>query len=109
MIYGSELNQVWTNLIDNAIDALGKQGTITLRTRRDADCIEVDIADNGPGIPPDVQPHVYEPFFTTKDVGQGTGLGLDTARRIVVERHEGSITFDTGEHGTTFRVRVPIK
>jgi signal transduction histidine kinase len=108
-IYGSELNQVWTNLIDNAIDALGKQGTITLRTRRDGECIVVDVADSGPGIPEDVRPHVYEPFFTTKDVGKGTGLGLDTARRIVEERHGGSIGFETGEHGTTFHVWVPLK
>jgi signal transduction histidine kinase len=108
-IYGSELNQVWTNLIDNAIDAVGKEGTITLRTQRDADCILVDVADTGPGIPEDVRPHVYEPFFTTKDVGKGTGLGLDTARRIVEERHNGSLTFDTGEQGTTFHVWLPLK
>jgi signal transduction histidine kinase len=103
-IHGSELNQVWTNLIDNAIDAVGESGTITIRTTRDGECIQVDIADSGPGIPPDVRSRVFEPFFTTKDVGSGTGLGLDTARRIVVERHGGSITFDTSEHGTTFHV-----
>ena len=103
-IYGSELNQVWTNLLDNAIDAVGESGTITLRTTRDGDCILVDIADSGPGIPPDVRSRVFEPFFTTKEVGSGTGLGLDTARRIVVERHGGSMTFDTSEHGTTFHV-----
>jgi signal transduction histidine kinase len=108
-IYGSELNQVWTNLLDNAIDAVGDRGTIALRTRRDGECILVDISDTGPGISPDVQPHVYEPFFTTKDVGRGTGLGLDTARRIVEERHGGSISFDTGEGGTTFHVWVPIR
>ncbi|MBV9195968.1 MAG: cyclic nucleotide-binding domain-containing protein [Solirubrobacterales bacterium] len=103
-IYGSELNQVWTNLIDNAIEALGQSGTLTIRTRRDGECIRVDIADTGPGIAPEVQPHLFEPFFTTKDVGRGTGLGLDTARRIVVERHGGSLTFETSEHGTTFHV-----
>ena len=107
-IYGSELNQVWTNLIDNAIDALGNEGAIMLRTRRDGDCILVDVVDTGPGIPEDVRPHVYEPFFTTKDVGRGTGLGLDTARRIVVERHGGSLRFDTGEQGTTFHVWLPL-
>ena len=107
-IYGSELNQVWTNLIDNAIDALGNEGAIMLRTRRDGDCILVDVVDTGPGIPEDVGPHVYEPFFTTKDVGKGTGLGLDTARRIVVERHGGSLRFDTGEQGTTFHVWLPL-
>jgi len=107
-IYGSELNQVWTNLLVNAIDALGDRGTITLRTRRDGECAAVDIADTGPGIPADVQAHVFEPFFTTKDVGQGTGLGLDTARRIVVERHGGSLTFDSSERGTTFHVWIPL-
>jgi signal transduction histidine kinase len=108
-IYGSELNQVWTNLIDNAIDAVGDKGTITLRTRRDGDCILVDVADTGPGIPDEVRPHVYEPFFTTKDVGHGTGLGLDTARRIVAERHGGTLAFETGEQGTTFHAWLPLK
>jgi signal transduction histidine kinase len=107
--YGSELNQVWTNLIANAIDALGDAGRITIRTRRDGECVVVDIADTGPGIPPEDRPHIFEPFFTTKDVGQGTGLGLDTARRIVVERHGGSMTFDTGEDGTTFHVWLPLR
>jgi signal transduction histidine kinase len=107
--YGSELNQVWTNLIANAIDAVGEAGTITVRTRRDGDCVLVDVADTGPGIPPDARPHIFEPFFTTKDVGQGTGLGLDTARRIVAERHGGSMTFDTGEDGTTFHVWLPLR
>ena len=108
-IYGSELNQVWTNLLDNAIDALGSSGTIALRTQRDADCVRVDIADTGPGIAADVRPHVFEPFFTTKDVGHGTGLGLDTAKRIVEERHGGSLSFDTGEDGTTFHVWIPFQ
>jgi signal transduction histidine kinase len=108
-IYGSELNQVWTNLLDNAIDAVGDEGTITLRTRRDGDCVLVDVADTGRGIPPDVRPHVFEPFFTTKEVGRGTGLGLDTARRIVVDRHGGSLTFDSGDGGTTFHVWVPLR
>jgi signal transduction histidine kinase len=107
-MYGSELNQVWTNLLDNAIDALGEQGTITLRTRRDGACILVDVADTGPGIPPDARGHVFEPFFTTKGVGQGTGLGLDTAKRIVEERHGGTLAFDTGEHGTTFHAWLPL-
>jgi signal transduction histidine kinase len=108
-VYGSELNQVWTNVIVNAIEALGQHGTITLRTRRDGKCVLVDIADDGPGIPPDARNHVFEPFFTTKAVGQGTGLGLDTARRIVEDRHGGSLTFDTGERGTTFHVWLPLK
>lgn len=103
-IYGSELNQVWTNLLDNAIDAVGERGAITVRTRFDGECILVDITDTGPGIPEDVRSRVFEPFFTTKDVGSGTGLGLDTARRIVIERHGGSMSFDTSEQGTTFHV-----
>ena len=108
-IHGSELNQVWTNLLANAIEALGDAGTITVRTRRDGKCVAVDIADNGPGIPPEVQSHVFEPFFTTKEVGRGTGLGLDTARRIVEQRHGGSLTFETGTRGTTFHVWLPFK
>ena len=107
-IHGSELNQVWTNLIDNAIDAVGERGTITVRTKRDGECILVDIADTGPGIPPEARQHLFDPFFTTKDVGSGTGLGLDTARRIVEDRHGGSLTFDTGAQGTTFHVWVPL-
>jgi signal transduction histidine kinase len=106
-IYGSELNQVWTNLLDNAIDAVGESGKITLRTRRDGECIVVDVADTGPGITPEARARVFEPFFTTKDVGHGTGLGLGTARRIVEERHGGSLAFDSDEHGTTFHVWLP--
>ena len=108
-IHGSELNQVWTNLIDNAIDAVGQRGTIKVSTKRDGDCILVEIADTGPGIPPQARVHVFDPFFTTKDVGRGTGLGLDTARRIVEDRHGGSLTFDTADQGTTFHVWVPLK
>jgi signal transduction histidine kinase len=108
-IYGSELNQVWTNLLDNAIDAMGSTGTITLRTRRDGKCIVVDVMDTGPGIPPEARSRVFEPFYTTKEVGQGTGLGLDTARRIVEERHGGSLTFDSGDRGTTFHVWLPLQ
>jgi signal transduction histidine kinase len=108
-IRGSELNQVWTNLIDNAIDAVGERGTITVSTRLDGQRVLVDIADTGPGIPPEARQHLFDPFFTTKDVGHGTGLGLDTARRIVEDRHGGSLTFDTSERGTTFHARVPLK
>ena len=96
------------DLLANAIDALGANGTITLRTRRDGECVLVDIADTGPGIPPEARAHVFEPFFTTKGVGQGTGLGLETARRIVEERHGGTLSFDTGERGTTFHVWLPL-
>lgn len=110
-VHGSELNQVWTNLLDNAIGALGDAGTITVRTERDGDCAVIEIEDDGPGIPADVLPRIFEPFFTTKDVGQGTGLGLDTVRRIVTERHRGSIVAES-EAGpprrTVFRVRLPL-
>jgi signal transduction histidine kinase len=107
-VRGSELNQVWTNLIDNAIDALGDSGTITIATRLDGDCAVVEVADDGPGIPPDARERVFEPFFTTKGVGSGTGLGLDTARRIVEERHRGSLAFESEPGRTAFRVRLPL-
>jgi signal transduction histidine kinase len=107
--YGAELNQVWTNLLDNAVDAVGETGTITITTRRDGDCVEVEVADDGPGIPAEIRERVFDPFFTTKEVGRGTGLGLDTARRIVVERHRGSLTVDSGPQGTVFRVRLPVE
>lgn len=108
-VRGSELNQVWTNLIDNAVDALGQTGTITIATVRDGPCVRVDIGDDGPGMPEDVRDHVLEPFYTTKEVGSGTGLGLDTVRRIVEDRHDGSLGFDTGPDGTTFHVWLPIE
>lgn len=108
MVNGSALNQVWTNLIDNAIDALGGSGTITVSTGWDGPCAMVRIADDGPGIPDDVLPRIFDSFFTTKDVGAGTGLGLATARQIVV-RHSGSLTVDTGPGGTTFGVRLPVR
>jgi signal transduction histidine kinase len=106
---GSELNQVWTNLLDNAIEALGESGTITISTRRDGDCVLVDIADDGPGIAPEARAHIFDPFFTTKDVGHGTGLGLDTARRIVADRHRGSIAVDSEPGRTVFHVRLPLR
>ena len=107
-VRGSELNQVWTNLLDNAIDALGERGTITVTTRRDGASAVVEITDDGPGIPDEVVGRIFDPFFTTKDVGQGTGLGLATARRIVVDRHDGSLTVDTRPGRTTFSVRLPL-
>jgi len=107
-VRGSELNQVWTNLIANAIDALDGSGTITITTRVDGGCVEVDVADDGPGIPPEARARVLDPFFTTKAVGKGTGLGLDTVRRIVEDGHDGSLSFTTSEQGTTFKVRLPI-
>ncbi len=89
MTYGSELNQVWTNLIDNAIYAVGGTGKICISTCREDDQVVVDIVDNGPGIPREVQAHMFEPFFTTKGVGTGTGLGLIISNRIVADRHGG--------------------
>jgi signal transduction histidine kinase len=108
--YAGELNQVWTNLIDNAVDAMDGSGTLTLRTRADGDRTVVEIADTGPGMRPEVVARAFEPFFTTKDVGKGTGLGLDIARRIVVERHGGQIDVDSpNAGGTTMRVTLPPK
>ena len=107
-VRGSELNQVWTNLLDNAIDALGERGTITISTHADGQCAVVEVSDDGPGVPEDVAARIFDPFFTTKDVGQGTGIGLATARRIVVDRHDGSLTLDSLPGRTTFRVRLPF-
>jgi signal transduction histidine kinase len=108
--YGSELNQVWTNLIDNALDALGGSGTLTVRAARDGDAaVQVEIADDGPGIPEDVQEHIFEPYFTTKDVGVGTGLGLDVAHRIVVKRHGGEVRVRSRPGETVFTVRLPVE
>jgi signal transduction histidine kinase len=108
-VRGSELNQVWTNLLDNAIDALGESGTISVSTRRDGDCAEIAIGDDGPGIPPAAREHLFEPFFTTKEVGRGTGLGLATARRIIVDRHDGSLSADSRPGATVFTVRLPLR
>jgi signal transduction histidine kinase len=88
--YAGELNQVWTNLIDNAIDAMEGRGTLRISTRAVADNVEIDIADNGPGMSAEVAARALEAFYTTKDVGKGTGLGLDIARRIIMERHGGT-------------------
>ncbi|HST54643.1 MAG TPA: ATP-binding protein [Solirubrobacteraceae bacterium] len=108
MVRGSELNQVWTNLLDNAIDALGERGKITIATRRDGDCALVEVSDDGPGIPPEIRERIFDSFFTTKDVGKGTGLGLATARNIVVDRHDGSLTVDSEPGRTTFHVWLPF-
>ncbi len=102
-----ELNQVWTNLIDNAIDAMDGEGTLRISTRADRDDLVVEIGDTGPGMRPEVQARAFEPFFTTKDVGKGTGLGLDISRRIIVERHHGQITIDSGPNETVLCVRLP--
>lgn len=108
--YGSELNQVWTNLIDNAVDAIhGSNGsTITIRTRVDGGSVIIEVEDDGPGIPPETLPRIFDSFFTTKAPGAGTGLGLDISYGIVVNRHGGEITVDTEPGRTTFRVAIPI-
>ncbi len=105
--FGSDLNQVWTNLIDNAIDAMGGKGELRLRTYRDAGCAVVEIGDNGPGISPENKPHIFEPFFTTKGVGEGTGLGLDTVQRIV-KKHRGNIQVTSKPGDTRFQVWLPL-
>ena len=104
-----ELNQVWTNLIDNAVDAMGGQGTLRISTRADGDHLVVEIADTGPGMPSDVQARAFEPFFTTKEVGKGTGLGLDISRRIIVDRHHGAVAIDSVPGDTVLTVRLPLK
>jgi signal transduction histidine kinase len=103
---GSELNQVWTNLIDNAADAMRNKGILTIHAAREGDQVLVEIGDNGPGIPKDVQSHIFEPFFTTKGVGDGTGLGLDAARRIV-RKLQGTVSFTSTPGNTKFQVRIP--
>jgi signal transduction histidine kinase len=107
--YAGELNQVWTNLIDNAVDAMEGTGTLRLTTRADGDRVVVEIGDTGPGMPPQVAARAFEPFYTTKDVGKGTGLGLDIARRIVVDRHGGTIAIDPRPGETVLRVRLPVR
>jgi signal transduction histidine kinase len=107
-VRGSELNQVWTNLLENAIDALGDTGTITITTRVEGGWAMVDIADDGPGIPAAIRERVFDSFFTTKDVGSGTGLGLATARRIVADRHDGALTVESEPGRTVFHVRLPL-
>ena len=108
MASGSELNQVWTNLIDNAADAMNGNGKLSIRTARENDFVLVEIADNGPGIPPDVKSRIFDPFFTTKGVGQGTGLGLDVVNRIIRNVH-GQINVTSVPGDTRFQVRIPIQ
>ena len=114
MAFGSELNQVWTNLIDNAIDALnegpphGATPTITIRTCKKSNCLRIEVEDNGPGIPFDVKNRILEPFFTTKPIGKGTGLGLDVVRRIIENRHGGSLMLESIPGRTCFAVSLPL-
>ncbi|MGO4424566.1 ATP-binding protein, partial [Streptomyces sp. MCAF7] len=109
--YPGELNQVWTNLIDNAVCAMNTmdgQGTLTVRTARDGDQLLVEFGDTGPGIPADIRDRVFDPFFTTKPVGQGTGLGLDISWRIVVNKHHGDLRLESAPGDTRFQVRLPL-
>jgi signal transduction histidine kinase len=106
--YPGELNQVWTNLIDNAVAAMDGTGTLTVRTALDHDQLLVEFGDTGPGVPPDIQDRIFEPFFTTKPVGQGTGLGLDISWRIVVGRHHGDLRVESVPGDTRFQVRLPL-
>jgi len=106
--YGGELNQVWTNLIDNAIDAMNGRGEITLRTRQDGAWIVVEIEDTGPGIPEDIQSSIFDPFFTTKEPGKGTGMGLNITHNIIVQKHHGKINLYSQPGMTRFEVRLPL-
>jgi signal transduction histidine kinase len=106
--FPAELNQVWTNLIDNAVSAMDGSGTLTIRTALDRDRLLVEFADTGPGVPADIQDRIFEPFFTTKPVGQGTGLGLDISYRIVVQRHHGDLRVESVPGDTRFRVWLPL-
>jgi len=105
--FGSELNQVWTNIIDNAIDAMKGKGQLRIRTYREDGSVVVEIGDNGPGIPSEVEAHIFEPFFTTKKVGEGTGLGLDTVQRII-RRHQGNVQVESKPGDTRFQIYLPL-
>lgn len=107
--WGSELNQVWTNLIDNAVDAMDGKGTLRVATRVEGGRVVVEVGDTGTGMTPEVAARAFEAFFTTKDVGRGLGLGLDIARRIVVERHGGTISIDSRRGETVLRVAIPFR
>jgi len=106
--YGSGLNQVWTNILDNAVDATNGEGTIKIRTYREGPMAVVEITDNGDGIPQDVLSRIFEPFYTTKQQGEGTGLGLDIAWRIVTDEHRGRLDAESKPGETTFRIAIPI-
>jgi signal transduction histidine kinase len=108
-VYGAELNQVWTNLIDNALQAMDGAGTLTVRTSRVRDSIQVEICDTGPGIPDEIVSRIFEPFFTTKPFGEGTGLGLDISWRIVVNKHHGDLSVQSVPGDTRFRVLLPMR
>ncbi len=106
--YGSELNQVWTNLLDNAIDAMHEEGEITIRTKNEKTFVLIEIEDNGPGIPAAIQSRIFDPFFTTKEPGKGTGLGLSTTWGIITEKHKGTIKVESKPGCTKFIVKLPV-
>jgi signal transduction histidine kinase len=106
--YAAELNQVWTNIIDNAVSAMGGSGTLTIRTKRDGAYAIVEIGDTGPGIPPEIRRRIFEPFFTTKPIGEGTGLGLDISWRIVVKKHHGDLRVESEPGDTRFKIVLPL-
>jgi signal transduction histidine kinase len=105
--YASELNQVWTNIIDNAVDAMDGKGEIRIKTYEEDNRVVVEITDNGPGIPQEIQPRIFEPFFTTKAPGHGTGLGLHISHDIIANRHHGQLLVESKPGETTFRVILP--
>jgi signal transduction histidine kinase len=105
--FGGELNQVWANLLSNALDAVGEGGQVELVANRESDTVAVRVIDNGPGVPAEIVDRIFDPFFTTKPIGEGTGLGLDIARRLV-QRHNGRIEVDSKPGRTEFRVILPI-
>jgi signal transduction histidine kinase len=107
-MYAAELNQVWTNLLDNAVQAMDGNGKVTVRTSLDGDMVRVEIGDQGPGVPAELRRRIFEPFFTTKPTGEGTGLGLDISYRIVVARHGGDLTVESQPGDTRFLVRLPL-
>jgi signal transduction histidine kinase len=107
--YAAELNQVWTNLIDNAVDAMEGSGTLTVRTAAEEDCVLVEIVDTGPGVPEEIRHRIFDPFFSTKAVGKGTGLGLDVSWRVVVNRHHGDLRVVSEPGDTRFQVRLPLQ
>ena len=105
---GGELNQVWTNILDNAIDAMDGQGVLTIATHRDGDTVVVELGDTGPGVPPELLATIFDPFVTSKAPGEGTGLGLNISHRIVTQKHGGQISVESAPGHTTFTVQLPI-
>jgi signal transduction histidine kinase len=106
--YGSELNQVWTNILDNAIDSMKGKGEIWIRTKKESNFVVIEMEDNGPGIPLAVQAKIFDPFFTTKEPGKGTGLGLSTSYGIITEKHHGTIHVESKPGSTNFIIKLPI-